>query len=109
MEHFKGKLPFGKIFGTFLHLITQGSKKPIIWEIERFYLTSFKRNWLFICESHHFATLEAEKLCEISQKIRRFYSSAAGVQNETSKLPKPDPVPSSPAVDDLASLRACVM
>lgn len=35
MKSFKGKLPFGKTFGTFLHLIMQKSKKPIIWEIER--------------------------------------------------------------------------
>lgn len=39
----------------------------------------------------------------------RFYSNTAGGQNDTYKLPEPEPVPSSPAVDNLASLRTWVM
>lgn len=60
-------------------------------------------------ESHQFAVLEVERLCEIAKKNGRFYSNTAGGQNETQKLPDPEPVPSSPAAANLAPLGPCVM
>lgn len=56
--------------------------------------------------SHRFAALEAERHCEISKKKKpgRFYASTAGGQNDTNKLPEREPVPSSPAADNEASL-----
>lgn len=63
-------------------------------------------------KSHHFAALEAKRLYEITQKKKKlgdFYSNIAGGQNDTYKLPEPEPVPSSPAAANLASLRTRVM
>lgn len=62
-------------------------------------------------KSHHFAALEAKRLYEITQKkkLGDFYSNTAGGQNDTYKLPEPEPVPSSPAAANLASLRTRVM
>lgn len=62
---------------------------------------------IHIQASHHFAALEAERHYEISKKKKktvRFYASTAGGQNDTNKLPEREPVPSSPAADNEASL-----
>lgn len=50
-----------------------------------------------------------KKRCEITQKTERLYSGVAGGQNNSFELPKADPVPSSPAADNLASLRTWVV
>lgn len=60
-------------------------------------------------ESHQFAVLEVERVCEIAKKNGRIYSNTAGGQNETQKLPEPEPVPSSPAAANPAPLRPWVM
>lgn len=70
-----------------------------------------KKDWLFIYKQvitlllwRQRDTMKLAKKKKKKTKPGRLYASTAGGQNDTNKLPEREPVPSSPAADNEASL-----